>query len=274
MKGWLFVRSELDDAGLSAAAFRVLAHLSRRAGGDGRAFPSVPSIARVCCLNKQTVWRALMELESCRLLRRKANPGRPNYYFLTPPAPMRDPAPVGGRVESVSGPDENEVRQPDVYEGRHPDESEGHEGDPPKDLQLRKSKQGERLHTHATLFPSWGDLSGVERAKLAAAGGDETNARASFERFRARKINYADTFPDRTAFVIAAEIELERTRRAAKQQVLEISGWYQFLCERAERMGMSAASVPTKWIDLSDSQREIVFGQRAIVTNFAPPIKP
>jgi hypothetical protein len=42
------VHSELDDMGLPSRTFRVYAHLARRAGRDGLAFPSYASIGEVC----------------------------------------------------------------------------------------------------------------------------------------------------------------------------------------------------------------------------------
>lgn len=64
----LFVHSAIDDAGLSAPAFRVLAHLVRRADKDGWARPGVRSIARVCKIDDTTVQRAIRELELAGLV--------------------------------------------------------------------------------------------------------------------------------------------------------------------------------------------------------------
>ena len=59
----LFVRSSIDDAGLSPGAFRVLGHLSRRAGNKGVAFPGIRDIAKTCHMNCRTVVDAIRELE-------------------------------------------------------------------------------------------------------------------------------------------------------------------------------------------------------------------
>ena len=43
----IFIHSELDDLGLTSKAFRVYAHLARRAGKNG-AFPSYASMGKIC----------------------------------------------------------------------------------------------------------------------------------------------------------------------------------------------------------------------------------
>jgi len=44
----IFVRSEVDDLGLSVEAFRVYGHLARRAGNNNDAWPSYQSIGDTC----------------------------------------------------------------------------------------------------------------------------------------------------------------------------------------------------------------------------------
>lgn len=119
-------------------------------------------------------------------------------------------------------------------------------------------------------FPSFDSLSESERAAIIKAAGSEDVARAGFERFRARKLNYGDKFPDRAAFVTAAAVEFERVAKRQEEDVVEIPGWHQFLSARAKSMGRSEAEIPEKWSDLSPSLREIVHGQRAIVANYQP----
>lgn len=81
-KNMIFLSSKLDDANLSMAAFRIYAHISRR-GGNGDAFPSAESMAKICRMNKDTVWRALKELTDRGMLKRINHPGRSNSYRLT-----------------------------------------------------------------------------------------------------------------------------------------------------------------------------------------------
>lgn len=68
VRNLMFVHSLLDDAKLSAAEFRVFAHLCRRAGPDGTARPGIRSIAATCRLDDETVGCALRGLETCGLI--------------------------------------------------------------------------------------------------------------------------------------------------------------------------------------------------------------
>ena len=61
----IFIHSELDDLSLSLEAFRVYAHLARRAGRDNKAWPSYNSIAEHC-------FRASYPKAKQETLRRKA----------------------------------------------------------------------------------------------------------------------------------------------------------------------------------------------------------
>lgn len=49
----------------------------------------------------------------------------------------------------------------------------------------------------------------------------------------------------------------------------EIPGWRPFLIARAESMGRDSNTVPQTWAELSQAQREIVYGQRASVAGYA-----
>ena len=80
----LFVRSSIDDAGLSPGAFRVLGHLERRAGNKGVAFPGIRDIAETCRMNCGTVIKAIRELEQSRFVVVDRKPGRPTLYYLFP----------------------------------------------------------------------------------------------------------------------------------------------------------------------------------------------
>lgn len=75
----------LDDANLSVAEFRILCHLWRRAGKQGRCWPGVASIAKTCRLNEKTAWKALKKLEANKLLRREKRVRNSNEYHLAVP---------------------------------------------------------------------------------------------------------------------------------------------------------------------------------------------
>jgi hypothetical protein len=59
----LFVRSELDDAGIPYRAFRILAHLRRRIGKSSHAATGIRGIAKVCRMKTSTVISELRWLE-------------------------------------------------------------------------------------------------------------------------------------------------------------------------------------------------------------------
>lgn len=83
-----FIPAWADDAEWTPAQFRIYAHLCRRAGGKGRAFPSIRSIGRKCHLHKDTVCKCLKALESQGYLKRVRKHGRSNTYFLFTPADL------------------------------------------------------------------------------------------------------------------------------------------------------------------------------------------
>lgn len=94
----IFIHSALDDFGLTAAEFRVYAHLSRRAGKDG-AYPGIDSMAQICCLSKPTVISAIRRLEEMGMLLVVRKDGERNRYQLTRPSKWH-----GARLKIGNGP--------------------------------------------------------------------------------------------------------------------------------------------------------------------------
>lgn len=97
-----FIPPWLDDLDIKPIPFRVLCHLLRRAGTDGRCNPSAEGIARACHINRDTVWPALESLEKAQLIRRLPKPfGGRNNYQITPPIGGKtgviDEPPIGGK---------------------------------------------------------------------------------------------------------------------------------------------------------------------------------
>jgi len=96
----IFVRSEVDDLGLSVEAFRVYGHLARRAGANNDAWPSYQSIGDTCFSGshpplkpesrRRKAMRAVKELERRGLIkvnRRRLNNSRgslSNQYQILP----------------------------------------------------------------------------------------------------------------------------------------------------------------------------------------------
>ena len=113
----------LDELGLPASEHRVLCHLWRRADPQGWSYPSVASIAQVCRLNEDTVWRMLRSLRKRSLIVRLNVPGRTNHFRVVVPHPPE--------TEGYHQPETEGLGAPET-EGLHPPETEGSEGNPMK----------------------------------------------------------------------------------------------------------------------------------------------
>lgn len=88
----IFLHSSVDDAGLDPHTFRVLAHLSRRAGGPaGKAFGSIRNIASVCKMDRKTVLKAIETLQVTGFIRKVERPGKPSIIRILPPQPAVEP---------------------------------------------------------------------------------------------------------------------------------------------------------------------------------------
>ena len=68
-KTLIFLHSTLDDAALSPNEFRVLAHLTRRAGSNGICKPGIRSIAKNCRIGKDTVHSIMEVLKERRFIK-------------------------------------------------------------------------------------------------------------------------------------------------------------------------------------------------------------
>lgn len=93
-----YVSSRLDDAGLTAKQFRVMAHVCRRCSTDpgGRGCDrSIDDMARVCCVCPETVRRALKKLVSLGWLTATPREGMTTVYHVRfPEAPPLTQAPA------------------------------------------------------------------------------------------------------------------------------------------------------------------------------------
>jgi hypothetical protein len=86
----MFVHSSVDDMHLSMAAFRVLFHLSRRAG-TGEAWPGMKSMADVCEMGVGSVCRAVKELQGRGLIHVTKRGSQSNIYVITGPDSWKNP---------------------------------------------------------------------------------------------------------------------------------------------------------------------------------------
>ncbi len=76
----IFVSRFIDEFDLSAAEFRVYAHLSRRQGRHKAAWPSLRTIAAITRLNKETVANALKRLAERGLIEARIAQGKHSHY--------------------------------------------------------------------------------------------------------------------------------------------------------------------------------------------------
>ena len=82
---FLFIRSDVDDAGLTPLEFRVLGHLQRRAGNDGLIWSSIQNISEVCGIHPRTVKKALNKLREMEVLSPTYRPGQTTLYRINAP---------------------------------------------------------------------------------------------------------------------------------------------------------------------------------------------
>ena len=132
-----FIPPWLDELDIKPNPFRVLCHLLRRAGADGRCNPSGGSIATACHINRDTVWPALEALEKAQLIRRLPKKfGGQNNYLITPPiggktGPIEE-TPIGGKTGVSIGGKEGPVSNPfeviPLKESNHIDDSPKSDG--------------------------------------------------------------------------------------------------------------------------------------------------
>lgn len=96
------VGRNIDDAGLSPRAFRVLAHLARRANGENKAYPGLTSITKTCRMRRIKVLEAIRELESRGCIIVERHSGTLNQYLLLK-AEFWKPEPVAQAIPVSKG---------------------------------------------------------------------------------------------------------------------------------------------------------------------------
>jgi DNA-binding MarR family transcriptional regulator len=83
-KNLLFVRSVIDDAGLTPNEFRLICHFARR----GTCYSSLAKIADVTEMSVRTVQKTLKFLVEEGLVLKEVHPGRQDIYRLPDPATL------------------------------------------------------------------------------------------------------------------------------------------------------------------------------------------
>ena len=193
----IFVHSALDDAGLSVRAFRLYCHFARRAGKDGFINSGADDMAAVCRMKRDTVFRAMNELEQRAMMVRQERPGATNLYTLTRPSEWRTKLPIP-----------NEGMSPET--GLQPSPETGHKGNPLKVIQ-----KGNPL---ATATPSRGRPLDFAFEMMVKIQGSCLNELTKSERgkINASLKSIREAMPELSSEDLAHEIE----RRARKYNEL------------------------------------------------------
>ncbi len=155
-----FIPAWLDDAGLSAATFRLYCHLSRSADNDtGIAWPSYERMGKVCGISRATINRCLTELISRNLIEKaeKQYFGRSTRYMVLVPI-VAPEARLSDANSIISGTIGVPIVAPENCNRASGEASivapEAREGNPKKVLQRRKPEPGLFPIGEALPFPS------------------------------------------------------------------------------------------------------------------------
>lgn len=137
--------SALDDARLPVHAFRLLLHLARRCSGKDFAWPGVASMAEICVMHEDSVYRSLDILKKRNFITVQKRPGRTTLYSLTPPSQWLPPSPDEPAKAPQPTPQKRGTRKSGVPvkagyhhpedDGYHHPERDGYEGNPRKGIQ-------------------------------------------------------------------------------------------------------------------------------------------
>ena len=116
----IIIPAELDDAGLSFAAFRVLGHLSRRGAGQQGAWGSIKGMADTIGCDSKTIVNAIAELLETGWITRTSRPGITSLYQIgTQPKK---------RVNPKNGLTQKTGQDPTQKTGQDPTQKTGYEG--------------------------------------------------------------------------------------------------------------------------------------------------
>lgn len=149
----LFVPGWIDDSGLTPVQFRILAHVSRR----GECCSSADTIAKICRVNRKSVFSALKDLESGGWIERESRFGSTTIIRSTTPQTLQKLGSELGQVEDNPGIQTgqgagselgqvgkqvvSETEQGAVAETeRHPSQIEPHKGSPSKVLPFKEEE--------------------------------------------------------------------------------------------------------------------------------------
>lgn len=143
-----FIPPWLDDLKLRPIPFRVFCNLLRRAGEDGKCYPSAQSIASDCRINRDTVWPTIKILIDEGLVTKLPKGFRQsNCYVINFPTSGNEgpiaAASIGGNEGPIESPQPAETRglQSAEKDGCQPAEMRGLKEIHSKEIHLKKSNR-------------------------------------------------------------------------------------------------------------------------------------
>jgi len=150
-----FIPSFLDDFRLDPMAFRLYAHIARRAG-SGICWESIDRMAEVCQMNRKTAYKSFDILKSQNMILVEKRKGQTSLITLTNHT-VWEPIPNKGQVTPIpnqvhpytkSGippvPNQGQPPIPDLVQPPVP--NQGHKGIPIKVIPLSESIEGKNTH--------------------------------------------------------------------------------------------------------------------------------
>lgn len=184
-----FIPSWIDDAQLSAAEFRVLCHLWRRADHKSlKCYPAAKSIMITCRISENTFWRVLRKLESRGLIRREKGKRASNLYTVIEFPPQSAPketeiTPASPQSVGSDAPQNVGCQSP---------QNSGSKGYPKKSIHLRESRKGE-----LSLSPDWPDSIPEDRVSelVTAMSLPVDSLQKAYGEFRQLKLTFGDQPP-------------------------------------------------------------------------------
>jgi len=156
-----FIPSFLDDFRLDPMAFRLYAHIARRAG-SGICWESIDRMAEVCQMNRKTAYKSFEILKSQNMILVEKRKGKTSIITLTnhivwEPIPNKvQVAPIPNQVQPYpkSGipPIPNQVQPPIPDLVQPPVPNQGHKGIPIKVIPLSESLECNNTHKNEKSF--------------------------------------------------------------------------------------------------------------------------
>jgi hypothetical protein len=174
-------------------------------------------MAKTCRLNRDTVWRALSELEESGWVKRRQRPGDSNAWTLIERPSGKEGvaekegchlnSAVDSGKEGVPGGGKGGV----APSGKEVVRRVSTEGYPQKGIQ-----EGAVRPPQLSPIPDWHELSEIERQQIADHAGSIAGAEAAFSVSRDRKLNFKDNVSSTASMVSMVIADIKRAMAPAK----------------------------------------------------------